>query len=243
MIATPLMFRVIVTDDFPSLIGGVDFPSPTSPLRFTKRLYIEYSDKSTPPSYLGLMGDFPWAGCGTLNPVEEHGLRMANSMAEVRRLTAALQRVHPVGLDEVMPRLRTVAVASIWGKESADWQLYKQHRRHGDEKEIRTESCAELFQDVLACSCVTAQCIRDISGPLSISKIATVTPYHTMPSATYHFGSPYGLPHSGPGPHGPDGMYFTSEIEELPLVLGGRVRWTSELGAKEDFASLANCVQ
>jgi hypothetical protein len=45
------------------------------------------------------------------------------------------------------------------------------------------------------------------------------------------------------GPHGPDGTYFTSEMEDLPLVLGGPLRWTSQLGAKEDFAGLANHVR
>lgn len=64
-IATPLLYTIIVTDDFPSLILNIfDLASPASPLLHTRRLFIEYSDKRLEPRYFDLVntGGHVWNG-------------------------------------------------------------------------------------------------------------------------------------------------------------------------------------
>ncbi|KAI9639213.1 uncharacterized protein MKK02DRAFT_39504 [Dioszegia hungarica] len=242
-ISTPLLFSIISTDDFPSLIASItNLTSPSSPLRYTKRLYVEYSDKARDIPYSDLVsaGGVFWDACGGIDATGEMKRRMTNCGIEVRWLSKALRRIQKAGLGEIMPQLRTVAVCSIDGKTNLDWNDYSEMSA-GSELSS-PQACAALFESVLAGSNVTRVCTRETCGPLSpLSSKITSPP--NAPPATFHFGSRYNQPPPPPGPPPtiPTAMVCTPQDEPLPLALGRSVRWTSELGAEEDFAGMIRC--
>ncbi|KAI9639347.1 uncharacterized protein MKK02DRAFT_39647 [Dioszegia hungarica] len=77
-VATPILYRIISTDRFPSLLNNIDLTSPSSPLHFTEKLYVDYRDKKAEIEYAEIL----WAG-----EAAEPSQNPANECAEL------LQRV------------------------------------------------------------------------------------------------------------------------------------------------------
>ncbi|KAI9634535.1 uncharacterized protein MKK02DRAFT_38064 [Dioszegia hungarica] len=245
-IATPLLYRTLVTDDFPSLIANIDLSLRTSPLRQTRHLFIEYSNKKTAPSYVELCRDGPilWLGCGMLTQ-ELSKLQVVDCRVELERMLECVLHLREVGIARVFPRLKTLAISSIYGKADDSYARYRP-MAHATQT-AGAEGCAFLFQMVMDTSPTLSHiCTRQVLSPLSppTGVFPDVPPGRF--ARTIHFGGLYDgqlKVRDVINLHGPD-MVLTPYQLNIPLndtivvPLGLPVRLYSDFESSNNFQEL-----
>lgn len=178
---------------------------------------------------------------------------MRSCTGEIQRLIPALNRLQKMGMAKALPQLGTVAVAAAYGVTD-NWN----NLRLASAREISSsavDTCASLFQRVLAASTISHLCNRGFNGPLSTP--AHIDPTHRgQPLCTtgrpylrnYHFGASF------PGQMLYKDMWERRDEgrsiplpptianepvhEAITLPVGAPVRWSCDLGHQVSFPSV-----
>lgn len=130
---------------------------------------------------------------------------------EVGNFTAALDHAMDTGMSRIFPKLETLAVDSIYGKEDNSWGLHEASWT-GAQDSMPIQQLTTLFSDFLRRSTIKYLCTRDSSGPLCVEHLTFA-----------HAGGPGGYPvnHSRT-------IHFTRLADQLALPLGGHIKWVSD---------------
>lgn len=143
---------------------------------------------------------------------------------EVRNLMTALSHLSQYSGSEIFPNLKTIAVGSLYRKQSSMWTRYdKLHVTDPQDPVYLTNPglCFDLFDHFLSTSNVESCCIRDFSGPLGMRPIAA-RPEPSFPS------------------YRPQMTIHTNiEPDIMSVRLGQKTtRWISDVPPSEDWYSI-----
>lgn len=177
-IATPILYKVVMTDRFSHFLFESDLPSRTKQLRYTQALFIEYEEESDSLSYDSILRhgyDFLWQLVGSMTEGMEFA-RMAESQSRMITLNDALGKLQKSGLKRLFPSLTTVAISSIYGRQSDRWVYFEKAQ---DEfialasDKLDPRMCGFTLALLLGDSHVKHFCVRDMLGPLSMPPVST----------------------------------------------------------------------
>lgn len=136
--------------------------------------------------------------------------------AELGTLLWALELFNKYGMAELFPKLETVSIASIYGKENDRWVDFVNLRHKKDQELERFGACGTAFITFLMSGSLQHVCSRNSSGPLSIE------PHYYLPAIPTYTLS----------------LHQSLIIDLLPCPLGSPVRWVSDNPMTRDLATV-----
>ncbi|KAI9639210.1 uncharacterized protein MKK02DRAFT_39501 [Dioszegia hungarica] len=224
-IIIPILYRVVLTDNFPLLIMGMSKKVTTlqSPLFYTKNLYIEYRGKALEPTYLQYLTHPDLTHAYGVNESGKVLMRRASCVREVKAWmdTLAWFQMPGSSMARILPKLETLAISSIYGKlHGRMWNEY-------ESLAALSTNDGSTIHEVLASSNIRHLCVADTYGPLSLP-----TPAH-LPKVLGNFTQ---CLHFGGGDIFNPSETYPQDLLSLPL--GRPVRWVSQYPSTADLFGL-----
>lgn len=205
------MYKSVVTADLSRFLPPVFTKSRWESLALTEHIYIEYEEEDFSIPYDVLMEKGQWGIVG-LTADRNEAFSMMRWTDEVRRLSETLVRhLKFEAALEVFPRLKTVAVCSIYGPQADKWRRYSKQRDDLDR-------CRAGWDRFLSVYKVQQCCYWGNGGPLGMPTLTAEPPrtdaHH--PLAIQHISSPV-------------------DRDELRTPPGAPVRWVAAMGAAQSW--------
>lgn len=192
-ICIPYNYKVVFTDRLDLLLRDHHLKSRRKSLRLTKRLYLEYCDKSEGIPYDRLLQGSPygdaqayWTLVG-VTETEKHRRSMAlmDCETEVNRLEAVMPGLNK----DVLPNVTHLGVATIYGRYNADlWRRFLEMKEEMSRMGLGIPSltrAVNLFENRFSSLNIKTACFRNTFGPLSPRPLAP-PPENGRPGESHH---------------------------------------------------------
>ncbi|KAI9631886.1 uncharacterized protein MKK02DRAFT_30873 [Dioszegia hungarica] len=217
-IAAPLLYTHIFTDNLPLLLE-TNLGGRRLNLRHTRSLRVEYREvhKDEPwliSAYEDLLkeGWTEWSE-RTDEELEEDIMRQCDAEVEHLRYCFYFLQERTTARF-VFPRLRTVAISSIYGVQD-HWQRWREARMEEGE-ESRLYHNAQALNTFCNHLDLDAFCVRDLAGPLASLGRDRWT-WSSLPCVRT--------------------LHYDDDADDLYLSYGGRVRWACDAPEDTDWES------
>ena len=221
-----------MTDDFAYFLFRCRRQPWRNRCRLIEKLYIEYQseDKTIPYPLLLEHGLSGWSTVGHTSD-REQARKLNDCAAQLAGITHELEKTVEQDTRVIFPRLRVVAVSSIYGHSNL-WAEYEEKDRDaGGDPDPHLIDCLQHWGRFMATSDITHWCLRQTRGPVSILPIS-------RRALTGQYRPQFNV-------------HFCSEPDLLALRIGHFTRWISDIPVTSDWhpiyenvmASLARLVE
>lgn len=202
----PLLYSRIYTDQLPLLLHEARRPAMYRRFAKTKSLYIEYCPKGLDTSYQKLVETGKgWLKVG-MDAKQVEKVEMEECETEAQAILAVLSPISRMGVGRIFPRLETIAVASVYGREPDLWHRYA----YGRETVTAGMYGMVQFNTFIAAGKLRHVGLRNSEGPLSISPILNESERDPM---SINFGLT---------------CHFSAAVHQLVIVCGRPMVWACD---------------
>ncbi|KAI9632109.1 uncharacterized protein MKK02DRAFT_30655 [Dioszegia hungarica] len=215
-----LLYTHVISEDFPGLFA-VPESAPGRRFTLTKSLKVEYCSKTTDVTYRTIFSTpaagsqtspehSVWRNVGLSRQEHEAGLDLAceAEIARIHILTCRFQGElggEKRSMADVLPRLETRAINSIYASEDDAYHRYERNIMDGSREKERMQVSVIMFAEFLKSGNLRHFCILDNLGPLSLPLVSYASfqgPPHTL---SVHFSRLSGA--------------------RFPVSMGRNIRW------------------